>query len=99
MKLKRYLKEQRGLTKEEFNSLDEVDRYGILGDFRRFNIKEQQFLHRKGWRPMTPEELKETEEQIAKEMERRRINAMIGGIDERGNYKALHYRWEEPKHG
>ena len=97
MKLKRYLKEQRGLTKEEFNSLDEVDRYGILGDFRRFNIKEQQFLHRKGWRPMTPEEMAETEQQTRKEQERYSISKMIGGIDSRGNYTALHHRWEESR--
>ncbi len=49
------------------------------------------------WR-MTPEEITEAEQQIRMEQERYRINKMIGGIDERGNYTALHHRWEEHNH-
>lgn len=43
---------------------------------------------------MTPEEMKETEHQIQAEQKRYEISKMIGGIDERGNYTALHHRWE-----
>jgi len=49
-------------------------------------------------RKMTPEEMVETERQAQKEQERYRINKMIGGIDSRGNYTALHHRWEENNH-
>ncbi len=49
-------------------------------------------------RQMTPEEMVETEQQTRKEQERYRVNKMIGGIDGRGNYTALHHRWEENNH-
>lgn len=48
-------------------------------------------------RQMTPKEMAETEQQTRKEQERYRINIMIGGIDSRGNYTALHHRWEESR--
>lgn len=46
-------------------------------------------------RQMTPEEIQETEKQIQAEQKRYEISKMIGGIDSRGNYTALHHRWEE----
>lgn len=49
-------------------------------------------------RQMTPEEMKETERQVQAEKKRYEISKMIGGIDSRGNYTALHHRWEEKHH-
>ena len=46
-------------------------------------------------RKMTPKEMAETERQLLKEKERYAISLQIGGVDERGNYTALHHRWEE----
>ena len=48
-------------------------------------------------RQMTQEEMAETEQQTRKEQERYSISKMIGGIDSRGNYTALHHRWEESR--
>lgn len=46
-------------------------------------------------RQITPEEMKETEQQVQTEKKRFEISKMIGGIDSRENYTALHHRWEE----
>ena len=42
---------------------------------------------------MTVEEKEKMEEWAAKETERYEISEKIGGLDERGNYTALHYRF------
>lgn len=45
-------------------------------------------------RKMTDEEKAELEHTINKEKERHETSKKIGGIDERGNYTALHHRYE-----
>ncbi len=76
MKLRQYLKEH-CISVDEYKSLPEFDRILILSEFDTYNRKlqkqkqrEHEFVNRQGWRPMTPEELKETEAQIAREMAR-----------------------------
>lgn len=44
---------------------------------------------------MTPEEKERADIMAAEARERYEKNLKIGGIDERGNYTALHHRWDE----
>lgn len=92
MKLRQWLRENKNMSYLEYTALPDDERWKIAEEHRRFCIKKQ--IHdSKGWRPMTEEEKKNLDLVLAKEKERYEISLKIGGIDERGNYTALHNRW------
>lgn len=93
MKLKQWLWENKQMTYVEYKALPELEQYALRGEHQQFNRAEQ-IRSNQNWRPMTSEEIRKTEIVLAKEKERYEINLKIGGIDERGNYTALHHRWE-----
>ena len=91
MKLKAWLKENKNMSYSEYQALPEMQRYDIYNEFIKYN----QHLQKKaqlGWRPMTEEEKKWADEVGEKERKRYLLNSQIGGLDERGNYTALHHR-------
>ena len=94
MKLKKWLREYKEMTYAEYRALPDIERWSIEGEFKHFN-RVKQIHDSQNWRPMTEEEIEHYNAVSEKEMERYRINLKIGGIDERGNYTALHHRWEE----
>ena len=92
MKLKKWLQEHKNMTYAEYKTLPELEQKMLQYDHKEFCRKEQ--IHaRQNWRLMTAEEKKKMEEWAAKEIERYEISDKIGGLDERGNYTALHYRF------
>ncbi len=92
MKLKAWLKEYAKLTYAEFNVLPEIEQCILRGQHQGFCRTEQiRKLYR--WRPATKEEIEYHNNAIEKEMKRHEINEKTNGLDERGNYTALHYRW------
>lgn len=93
MKLKQWLREYCQMTYAEYKALEDVKRWQLEGEFKRFN-RNKQIHDSQNWRPMTEEEKKRTEGILEKERKRYETNLKIGGIDERGNYTALHHRWE-----
>ena len=94
MKLKQWLREQKQLTYNEYRALPEEEREELAYEHQRFCRREQ--LHENlGWRPMTEEEIRETDEILARCRKRYEESLKIGGIDYRGNYTALHHRWED----
>ena len=93
MKLKQWLREYRQMTYSEYKSLDDIERWIMLGEFNHFN-RNKQMHDSQNWRPMTAAEKKQTEKILEQERKRYEISLKIGGIDERGNYTALHHRWE-----
>ena len=64
--------------------------YCDLGDEAYMNKKQKNI-----WRPATEEEKAEMHESSRREQLRLFTSMQIGGIDERGNYTALHHRGEE----
>jgi hypothetical protein len=93
MKLKAWLREEKNMTYAEYKALDDIDRYILFGEFTWDNARLQKKA-RVGWRPMTEEERKWADEVGEKGRQRYLVNAKIGGLDERGNYTALHHRWD-----
>ena len=91
MKLKQWLKEYKKMSYAEYKALPEYERYSIQGEHQSFCRKEQRHAGQ-NWRPATEQEKAELESAVAKEKERYRASLEIGGIDERGNYTALHHR-------
>ena len=51
-------------------------------------------IGKKNKRTMPAEEKDKLEKIFAKERDRYETSLKIGGIDDRGNYTALHHRWE-----
>lgn len=94
MKLKAWLREHKGMSYPEYQALPEAERYFIYGDFEQYNRRLQKKAQ-VGWRPMTEEERQWADEIGEQGRERYLANSKIGGLDERGNYTALHHRWEE----
>ena len=93
MKLKQWLKEYHQMSYAEYKALPDTERWAMEGDFQQFNRAEQ--IHdNQNRRPMTEAELKELNEMLDREKKRYETSLKIGGIDERGNYTALHHRWE-----
>lgn len=95
MKLKKWLREYKQMSFEEYKALQETEVYLIQAEHREFCRKEnlrKQVHDKQGWRPMTEEEKARTVEILAKEKERYEKSQKAGGIDERGNYTALHHR-------
>ena len=94
MKLKQWLGEQKQLTYAEYKALTEEEQWKLQGEHQRFcRLEHQRKQNPSGWRKMTPEEREHLEEVLAKEKERYEKSLAVGGIDERGNYTALHHRW------
>lgn len=94
MKLKQWLKEYEDLTYAEYQSLPQEEKWMLQYEHQRFCSRKQKH-DSQGWRKMTPEEKERADAMAAKARERYETNLKIGGIDERGNYTALHHRWEE----
>lgn len=76
----------------KYKTLPELEKVVLQYEHREFCHKEQNHA-RQNWRSMTVEEKEKMEEWAAKETERYEISEKIGGLDERGNYTALHYRF------
>ena len=68
MKLKAWLREQKGMSYSEYRAMPEFERYSIYGDFlwdNRCLQKKAQAAQKRiqaGWRPMTEEERKRVDE-------------------------------------
>lgn len=92
MKLKKWLPVYKKMTYAEYKSLPDYDRWEIEEEFRRFNRSEQ-IHNNQNWRPMTEDEKQKYGAVLEKERIRYETSLKIGGIDEKGNYTALHYRW------
>lgn len=80
------------MSYSEYKMLSEVSRADIYWEFEQYNRRLQKKAQI-GWRPMTEEERQWADEVGEQGRKRYLINSKIGGLDERGNYTALHYRW------
>ena len=97
MKLKEWLREHRQMSYADYKKLPDIERWIIEGDFQNFNNKlnkSKQIHDRQNWRPMTEEEIERINIITEQEMKRYEISLKIGGIDDCGNYTALHHRWD-----
>ena len=92
MKIKQWLREYKNMTYAEYKGLSENEKYILQDEHRRF-CRNKQIHDSQNWRPMTEEEKAYTKRILEKERERYEISLKIGGIDERGNYTALHHRY------
>ena len=95
MKLKAWLREIKGMAYSDYKELPDEERFSLYGDFEQYNRHLQKKAQVGGWRPMTEEESKWADEVGEKERKRYLISSKIGGLDELGNYTALHHRWEK----
>ena len=103
MKLKQWLKEYKEMTYADYMALEDIDRWSIEGEFREFNNREIRIkqAHEKmiqdgvTIRQMTEEEMAELEKRLDAEHTRYEKSLKIGGVDGRGNYTALHHRWDK----
>ena len=80
----------------EYRRMPEIEKNILYAEFERYNNN----LRKKeeaGWRAMTDEERKWADKVAEQGKARYLMNMKIGGIDERGNYTALHHRWDEGK--
>ena len=93
MKLKKWLSVEKQMTYAEYLALPEMERFRIQAEHQEFCRKANRHKQQ-GWRPMTEEEKKRTEEILAKEKERFEKSLMVGGADQNGYYTALHHRWD-----
>lgn len=80
------------MSYSEYKMLSEVSRADIYWEFEQYNRRLQKKAQI-GWRPMTEEERQWADEVGEQGRKRYLINSKIGGLDGRGNYTALHYRW------
>lgn len=99
MKLKQWLQEQKGISYKEYKALPDIERWSLEGEFRKYNAKIQRrdaFLKKNPnlWRKATPEEIVRMTAISKKEKERYEHSLKIGGIDLKGNYTALHRRFD-----
>ena len=92
VKLRAWLRESKKMSYSEYKMLSEVSRADIYWEFEQYNRRLQKKAQI-GWRPMTEEERQWADEVGEQGRKRYLINSKIGGLDERGNYTALHYRW------
>ena len=88
--------EKKIMSYTEYRTLPEIEKIAIYAEFERYNncLRKRE---QAGWRAMTDEERKWADELAEQGKARYLMNMKIGGIDERGNYTALHHRWEERK--
>ena len=89
MKLKQWLREQKGVSYSKYLLMDEYEQATMFAEFQDYNRK---ISSRNGRRPMTEEEKRWANEVGEKEHRRYLLNKQIGGLDELGNYTALHHR-------
>ena len=93
MKLKQWLREYKQMAYADYRNLPDEERWKMIYEFNNFNRRQNLLKNRKGtWRPMTEEEKIRVTKILEKERQRYETNLKIGGIDERGNYTALHQR-------
>ena len=93
MKLKQWLREYKQMAYADYQKLPDMEQWNIIGEFNDYNRRQNLLKNRKGtWRPMTEEEKIRVTKILEKERQRYETNLKIGGIDERGNYTALHHR-------
>lgn len=76
----------------EYTALPDDERWKLAEEHRYF-CRNKQLHDSQGSRAMTEEEKKNLDLVLSKEKERYENSLRIGGIDERGNYTALHHRW------
>lgn len=94
MKLKRWLERYKNISYAEYKELSYEEQSVFREEHLRFlsnSIKKKSYKSR----PMSEEEKAKLELIFAKEKLRYETSIKIGGIDERGNYTALHHRWEQ----
>lgn len=93
MKLKTWLKEIYSISQTEFQQLPKHVQLELQREHRTFC---QQEAKRKShhWIPVPDEELAILKERAARERKRYSESLKIGGIDELGNYTALHHRYD-----
>ncbi len=75
----------------EFKALPDFDKYTLREEHQRF-CRNKQIHDSQNWRPMTEEERNRLDIILEKEKKRYEISLKNGGIDDRGNYTALHHR-------
>lgn len=94
MKLKQWFRGQKEMIYAEFKLLPEDEQETLRIEHYQFNQSNQKKKerNRKGWRLMTEEEIKYATKILEYEKKRYETSLKIGGIDERGNYTALHHR-------
>lgn len=93
MKIKKWLADIPNIRYENFKQLP----MHIQNELRREHQNFCQIENRKrrqNWIPVPEEELKILINKSQKERKRYAENLLIGGIDEKGNYTALHHRWD-----
>lgn len=91
MKLRQWLKEYHQMSYAEFRALPDIEKQTIESNFQEFNRRNQLSKHQNR-RPMTQKELIELTKVLDREKKRYETSLKIGGIDELGNYTALHHR-------
>ncbi len=101
MKFKTWLREYKHMTYAEYKALEDIERLELEGQYQSYCHDEQMRMHNRkvhdsqGWRLMTDKEKQKFNAIADKEKIRYAASMRIGGIDERGNYIALHHRWSE----
>ena len=94
MKLKQWIEKYKNMSYAEYKKLSDNERYGFEKEYQRF-VRNEKKQNSQNCRPMSKEEKEKLEIVFAKARERYETSLKIGGIDERGNYTALHHCWEE----
>lgn len=94
MKFRCWFEQYKKIPYAEYKELGTEEQNNFIREYQCFmqNIEKQNRLFK---RPMSQEEKTKLEAIFAKEKMRYEISKKIGGIDECGNYTALHHRWEE----
>lgn len=94
MKLKHWLERYKNISYAEYKELSYEEQSVFREEHMQFLgnlVKKKSYKSR----PMSEEEKVKLEMIFAKEKLRYETSMKIGGIDERGNYTALHHRWEQ----
>lgn len=97
MKLKQWLKEKHGISYADYKKMDIFQQGNLMAEFDHYNAKIQKKKHyieigELVIRKMTPEEQEELEKHRAAVRKRYEMSLAAGGIDETGNFTALHHR-------
>ncbi len=91
MKLKQWIEEYTDITYADFKNLPETEQWTMREEHQLFCRKNQ--IHKSpNRRSVTVEEADYYDKKLAEEKERYEESKKIGGIDELGNYTALHHR-------
>lgn len=96
MKLKKWLYEVHQMSYAEYKLLADTEQWNLQAEFNQFNknmIQREMFIQSGGIiRTMSDDEFDDFILRGKKEQIRYETSLKIGGIDERGNYTALHHR-------